>query len=90
VLCFAVSKENNPDSLVATASSFTNLLTMVGGIICQPLVGRILDNTWSGQMANGVRIYPLASYQLALTILPAAFLLGFILTFWLRETHHKK
>jgi len=90
VLCFAVSKENNPDSLVATASSFTNLLTMVGGIVCQPLVGRILDNTWSGQIANGVRIYSLANYQTALTILPVAFLLGFILTFWLRETHHKK
>lgn len=90
VLCFAVSKENNPDNLVATASSFTNLLTMAGGIVCQPLVGRILDNTWSGQITNGIRVYSLANYQLALTILPVAFLLGFILTFWLRETHHKK
>jgi len=90
VLCFAVSKENNPDSLVATASSFTNLLTMAGGMVCQPLVGRILDNTWSGQITDGIRIYSLTNYQLALTILPVAFLFGFILTFWLRETHHKK
>ena len=86
VLCFAVSKESNPDRLVATASSVTNLLTMVGGIICQPLVGKILDSTWSGQMIDGIRVYSVANYQLALTILPVAFLLGFVLTWRLRET----
>lgn len=86
VLCFAISRENNPDNLVATASSFTNLLTMFGGIVCQPLVGKILDIFWSGQTLNGDRVYSAINYQYALTILPLAFLLGFILTFWLRET----
>ena len=90
VLCFAISRENNPDSLVATASSFTNLLTMAGGIVCQPLVGKILDLFWSGQTQNGDRIYSAITYQYALTILPLAFLLGFILTFWLKETSNKK
>ncbi|CAL7960344.1 Major facilitator family transporter transporter [Gammaproteobacteria bacterium] len=90
VLCFAISRENNPDSLVATASSFTNLLTMAGGIVCQPLVGKILDLFWSGQTHSGDRIYSAIDYQYALTILPLAFLLGFILTFWLKETRNKK
>lgn len=90
VLCFAISRENNPDNLVATASSFTNLLTMAGGIVCQPLVGKILDLFWSGQTQSGDRIYSAINYQYALTILPLAFLLGFILTFWLKETHNKK
>ncbi len=62
VLCFAISRENNPDSLVATASSFTNLLTMAGGIVCQPLVGKILDLFWSGQTQNGDRIYSALTY----------------------------
>lgn len=90
VLCFAISRENNPDNLVATASSFTNLLTMAGGIVCQPLVGKILDLFWPGQTQSGDRIYSAINYQYALSILPLAFLLGFVLTFWLKETHNKK
>lgn len=90
ILCFAISRENNPDQLVATASSFTNLLTMTGGIVCQPLVGKILDLLWSGQTQGGDRVYSAINYQCALTILPLAFLLGFVLTFWLHETRAKK
>jgi predicted MFS family arabinose efflux permease len=90
VLCFAISKEDNPHHLVATASSFTNLLTMTGGIIGLPLFGKILDLLWAGQTLNGDRIYDAINYKYALTILPLAFFLGFILTFWLQETHPEK
>lgn len=86
ILCFAISSENVSRQLIATASAFTNFLTMLGGFIFQPLVGVILDATWSGQMLDGIRIYSSDSYQLALTILPLAFFLGFILTFRLKET----
>ena len=85
ILCFAISSDNNPKHLIATASAFTNTLVMFGGLICQPLFGKILDLFWSGQMLNGDRVYSAINYQYALTILPLAFLLGFILTFWLRE-----
>jgi MFS family permease len=90
IICFAVSSENNPKHLVATATAFTNSLVMLGGIICQPLAGKILDLSWSGQMLNGDRVYSVIDNQHALTILPIALLLGFILTFWLRETRNKK
>lgn len=90
ILCFAISSENNHKNLVATASAFTNSLIMIGGITSQPLIGKVLDATWSGQTLETVRVYSLANYQLALTILPVAFILGFILTFWLQETGHKK
>ncbi|MBU0743951.1 MAG: MFS transporter [Gammaproteobacteria bacterium] len=90
VLCFAVSSENNPKTLIATASAFTNFLIMISGSTAQPLVGKILDAAWSGRTLDGIRIYSAANYQLALTILPIGFLLGFVLTFWLKETGHKK
>lgn len=90
ILCFAVSAENNPKHLIATASSFTNTLIMLGGTAFQPLFGKILDVTWSGEMLDKIRVYSTANYQLALTILPIAFLLGFILTFWLRDVRDKK
>jgi len=86
ILCFAISTENNPRHLVATASAFTNCAVMLGGFTFQPLIGRILDTIWSGQMLGEVRVYSEGNYQLALVILPVALLLGLTLTFWLRET----
>ena len=86
VLCFAISRENNPKSLVATASAFTNALIMLGGIVFQPLIGKILDLLWLGQTLNSIRVYSAANYQYALTILPILLFLGFVLTFWLRES----
>src|SRR3990170_2955949 len=90
ILCFAVSGENSPKPLIATASAFTNSLTMLGGIASQPLIGKILDATWSGQTLDKVRVYSLTNYKVALIILPITFFLGFILTFWLRENHNEK
>lgn len=89
VLCFAISSENTPKHLIATASAFTNFLIMMGGIASQPLIGVILDLNWSGQVVDKIRIYSSSSYQLSFTILPITLLLGFILTFWLRETGKK-
>lgn len=90
ILCFAISSENNPRHLIATASAFTNFLIMIGGIAFQPLIGKILDMSWSGQILDGIRVYSVANYQIALSILPLGFFLGFILTFWLRETGKKQ
>lgn len=89
ILCFAVSSENTPRHLIATASAFTNFLIMMGGIASQPLIGIILDATWSGQTLDNIRIYSASSYQLAFAILPIALLSGFVLTFWLKETGKK-
>ena len=90
ILCFAISSERYPKHLVATASAVTNALIMFGGIVCQPLTGKILDLFWSGTIINGDRAYSISDYQLALTLLPIAFLLGFILTFWLHDARNKK
>lgn len=90
ILCFAISGENNPPHLIATASAFTNTLIMMGGMAFQPLIGKILDILWAGEILDTVRIYSITNYQLALSILPLGFLLGFILTFWLRDILHQK
>ena len=90
VICFAISSENNPKYLIATASSFTNFLTMISGFIAQPMVGKILDLLWSGDTINGLRYYSKSNYQIAFFILPLSFIVGFILTFFLRETGDKK
>jgi sugar phosphate permease len=86
VICFAISRDISNKKLVATAAAFTNCLTMLGGIACQPLIGKILDAMWGGELINGIRGYSAANYRYALTVLPVGLLLGLILSFWLRET----
>ena len=41
------------------------------------------------ELIDGTPIYPIASYQTAALILPVAFLVSFILIFFLKETFAK-
>jgi sugar phosphate permease len=89
VVVFAVSREISPLRSAGTAVAVTNMFTMLGGVFAQPLIGKILDFHWSGQIVNGVRVYTAGDYQVALSILPLAMLFTVFLTFFLHETHGK-
>ncbi|MGL5741425.1 MAG: MFS transporter [Legionella sp.] len=85
---FAVVKENNTPELVGTASGFNNLSVLIGGAIFQPLVGYILQHTQSGHLVNGVHVYSVASYQIALTVMPICFFASLVIaSFALKESH---
>lgn len=86
---FALAKELSNQKYVATALSFMNMMNMVGIAIVQPAVGFILDGLWSGQMADQVRIYSIANYQMALAVLPIGMLIALLLLPMIRETHCK-
>jgi MFS family permease len=90
IVCFAISKENNPTHVAATAVAFTNFLIMTGALVFQPLIGELLDISWFGQMQNGLRVYSTTDYQYALLILPISILVGVFLSFVLRETYTKE
>lgn len=87
-ICFALGKENNPTHLAGTAVATTNMLIMTGGMIFQPLAGKLLDLHASGLIdANGLRIYSSGDYSFALSIIPLGVALGIFLCLFLRETH---
>ncbi|MGB6976938.1 MAG: MFS transporter [Gammaproteobacteria bacterium] len=87
VIVFAVGREISPLRSAGTAIALTNMFVMIGGVLFQPLIGKVLDMFWSGQMANGVRLYSSSNFQLALSILPLGLLLTVVISFFLRETH---
>jgi MFS family permease len=89
VVCFAVGRETSPRHVSGAVVSFVNLLVMLGGLVFQPVVGKILDIYWSGQLAQGVRVYDVHSYQLALTIVPILILFGVICCAILKESFDK-
>lgn len=85
---FAVVKDNNPTELVGTASGFNNLAVLLGGVVFQPIVGIILNNTKGWTIVNDVPVYTVQGYNQALVILPCCFLLSLIIAlFILRESH---
>lgn len=86
-LCFAIGREINHDHLAGTALALTNMLVMLGGIVFQPLIGMFLDMSWSGQMANGVRVYSPENYHFAMMVLPIGLIVAAFLGLFVKETY---
>lgn len=97
-LVFAVGRELSPDEAAGTAVAMTNMLVMLGAMFVQPLIGRLLDWSYSSQHAaegtsvvlqdhNVKLLYSAHDYQLAMSVIPVGIVIAAILTFFLRETH---
>lgn len=87
VLCFAIGRDYVDVKLAATAASVINMLVMISGMILQPLMSRVLDWAWSGQMVNGLRVYTVNDYRIAMLILPVAMLVSFVLSLLIKESY---
>lgn len=85
VIVFAISRDLSAKYLAATAVALTNAIVMFGGIIFQNLIGILLDVSWQGKILNGVNVYTISDYQFALSVIPIAFVIGFILSFIIKE-----
>jgi MFS family permease len=85
-LCFTMSKENFPTSVAGTAISFANFLIMLGGFLFQPLVGKLIQWHHGGVCAPHVDCFTTSDYHFAMMFMPAALLMAFVLSLFLRET----
>jgi sugar phosphate permease len=88
-LVFSLSREKNPDQISGTATAATNFFIMLGGVLFQPFMGKVLDWHWNGKIVDSVRIYTLSDYKFALTIVPIGLFLSCILILFIKETHCK-
>ena len=71
------------------ATAATNFLVMISLMILSPMIGNLLEQSWTGTLVNGIPVYSTASYQLALSSLPICYFIAFILSFLLHDTHPK-
>ncbi|RJR23819.1 MAG: MFS transporter [Desulfobacteraceae bacterium] len=69
IIGFAFIKESVPPHLAGTVSGVCNMGVMLGPMILQPLLGWILDLYWNGDMAEGIRIYPLEAYRIGFMLM---------------------
>ncbi len=86
VLAFALAREISPASAAASAIAVTNMIVMLGGFLCQPLVGILLD-VFCWQRSCGLHNYSMLDYRMALAVIPAGLLLAAVLSLFLKETH---
>ena len=87
IVSFAFVMESVPSSLSGTVSGLTNMGVMMGPMLLQPVVGRILDINWTGQMAGGVRVYSLDAYEYGFIPMMGWIILSVLLLFFTKETH---
>lgn len=87
ILGFAIVKESVPPSLTGTVSGVCNMGVMMGPMVLQPVMGWVLDKNWNGTLENGIRIYHLAAYRSAFSLMMIWSILSAILLCFTTETH---
>ena len=98
-IVFAVGRELSPARSAGSAIALTNMIVMIGAMILQPMIGRLLDLSLryhhAGDIPKGIAmnqvhwLYSAADYRLAMSIIPVGIMTAVFLTFFIRETHAK-
>lgn len=83
ILILVIAKESCKPELVASSLAFTNFIIMSGGLICQPLVGKLMDLFLMKPRSASFEFYTGESYIFALSILPLGLVIAFALSFLL-------
>jgi MFS family permease len=79
VLGFAYTKESVPVQFLGTISGSINMGNMIGPMVLQPSIGWILDRTWNGETAGGLRAYGVGGFQQAFILIVAWIVISCIL-----------
>lgn len=87
IISFAFVTESVPLSLSGTVSGLTNMGIMMGPMLLQPVVGKILDIHWAGQMVDGVRSYSIEAYEYGFIPMAGWVCLSIVLLFFTKETN---
>ena len=83
---FAFVKESVPSRFAGTVSGVYNMGSILGAMILQPAIGWLLDLSWRGTIAGGVRIYDLAAYRSGFVLIIAFSILSALAIGFTAET----
>ena len=86
IVSFALVREHNPPQYNGTAIGILNALVTGAGALFQPTVGWVLDLGWDGAMIDGARVYSVANYEQALSVLVAGCVVGIVCAVVMRES----
>ncbi len=87
-LVFALAKENFPDRIAGTVVAVINTLTMLGGLVFQPIVGLILDWSHGTLGVKGAVVqYAPSDFSKAMLVIPVCLILCLFAMSFIKETH---
>jgi len=86
VIGYPVVNESNPPALTATANALSSIL-IVGGGTLTPIFGALLEKNWDHKIVDGIAIYAVSDYRVAMTMFIVAFIIGLIFVLLVKETH---
>ena len=83
---YASAMEHTNPAFSGTTSSVVNTGIFLSTVLLQPLLGWVLDRTWDGSMAHGVRVYSAGGYHTAFLLLFGCACLTVIAASMIEET----
>lgn len=87
-ITLSIIKEVNTPALSGMSTGVVNTGTFLGAAILQPLIGRIMDMGWDGQVAtSGARIYSTANYQAGFAAMSVFLVVSLFFAWRVRETY---
>lgn len=87
IIVFIMAKESSGAQLSGTVFAAVNMIVMLGGVIFQPLVGKLLDvSSIHNPVAAANHLYRTVDYQFALSVLPMSLVLVALLSFFMRDS----
>lgn len=89
VLSYPTVAELNPSYLTSTAVSIDSICIMASGFIFQPFFGWLMD--YASKLRGGAvaGVYEAQDFTMAMLIMPVAFVLALLISFFIRETYCK-
>jgi len=87
VLSYPTIAESNPPAITARSMSIVAILLNLTGFVGQPLFGWLMHLNWNRAMLHGAPTYSAGNFQLALVMLPIAFIAALLMVSRIRETY---
>lgn len=88
-LSFAFTCSHMPIKFSGVTIGLTNMFTMLSGLLFQPLIGQILDSRWKGEMIDGVRVFQVEDYRIALFLIPVFIFISFVISIFFKDAKNQ-
>ena len=85
ILLFTNVKEVNNMSFSGIATAVVNVGEFIGSALISILIGLVLENNWSGQIIDGVKIYSLNDYKMAFIFMIGAGIISIFGVFVMKD-----
>ena len=83
-LSFSFTCLHMPVKFSGITIGVTNMITMLSGLIFQPIIGVILDSLWKGKIQDNVTVFAASDYRIALLLVPVCISIALITSLFLK------